>query len=211
VAWPNNGVLYVDNDTGTCQGEFAIQANYDEESACGNVYVSGTYSKSLTIASRGDIIVRPTLNARLDNSSADGDLEAVDGSDATLGLIADGYVRVGHRVNRGFGGSCSGNASSATEPFVNDVTIEAAILSVKHSFVVDNWDCGKAGTLTINGAITQKYRGIVGTFSNGNVVSGFTKNYWYDDRLKYRSPPYFLAPVDSAWDVVRMHEQVPAR
>jgi hypothetical protein len=211
VAWPNNGVLYVDNAVGTCQGEFAIQANYDEEAACGNVYVSGTYSKSLTIAARGDIILRPTLNARLDNSSSDADLRAAGGSDATLGLIADGFVRVGHRVNRTSGGACNGNASSASEPMVNDVQIDAAILSVKHSFVTDNWDCGKAGTLTIVGAITQKYRGIVCTFQNGSVITGYTKDYWYDDRLKYRSPPYFLAPVDSAWDVVRLQELVPAR
>jgi hypothetical protein len=175
------------------------------------VYVSGTYSKSLTIASSGDIIVRPTLNAILANSSTDGNITAVSGSDATMGLIADGFVRVGHRVSRQSDGDCIGNASSSAEPTVNNVTIEAAILSVKHSFVVDNWSCGKLGILKIKGAITQKYRGIVGTFKNGSVDTGFTKNYWYDDRLKYRSPPYFLAPVDSAWDVVRSHEQVPAR
>jgi hypothetical protein len=212
VAWPSNGVFYVDNDpAGTCQGEFAIQANYDEESACGNVYVSGTYSKSLTIAARGDIIVRPTLGAKLANYSTDADITAVDGSDATMGLIADGYVRVGHRVSRQSDGDCIGNLSSSAEPTVNNVTIEAAMLSVKHSFVADNWDCGKLGTLSVLGAITQKYRGVVGKFSGSTVTVGFTKNYWYDDRLKYRSPPYFLAPVDSAWDVVRSHEQVPAR
>jgi hypothetical protein len=212
VAWPNNGVLYVDNDSaGTCQGEFAVESNYDEESACGNVYVSGSYAKSLTIASRGDIIVRPTTGAKLANSSIDSDILAVDGSDATMGLIADGFVRVGHRVSRQSDGDCIGNASSPQEPTVNNVTIEAAILSVKHSFVADNWECGKLGTLTIRGAITQKYRGIVCLFDGTNVITGFKKNYWYDDRLKYRSPPYFLAPIDSAWDVVRVHEQVPAR
>jgi hypothetical protein len=211
VAWPNNGVIYVDNDAGSCTPEFAIQAKYTEDAACGNVYVSGTYAKSLTIASRGDIIIRPTLGAKLANFSDDSDITPVANSDATLGLIADGYVRVGHRVNRQSNGACIGNASSSAEPAITDVRIEAAMLSVKHSFVTDNWNCGKSGTLTVVGAITQKYRGIVCTFQNGSVITGFVKNYWYDDRLKYRSPPYFLAPVDSAWDVVRVHEQVPAR
>ena len=95
VAWPNNGVLYVDNGTTACKGEFPTEANYDEAAACGNVYVSGTYSKSLTIAAarrhhrharrstRRSPTARPTPTSR-----------PVDGSDATLGLIADDFVRV---------------------------------------------------------------------------------------------------------------------
>ena len=43
-------------------------------------------------------------------------------------------------------------------------TIDAAILAINHSFIVDNYDCGSPlGTLTVNGAIAQKYRGAVGT------------------------------------------------
>ena len=33
---------------------------------------------------------------------------------------------------------------------------------------------------------------------------------WYDDRLKYRSPPFFLDPVQAAWKINRSNEQVPA-
>jgi hypothetical protein len=213
--WPNNGVLYVDN-AGTCTPEVPTDANYDEPAACGNVYVSGTYAKSLTIAARNDIIVKPTLNAKFNNSSTDANLVAATGSDATLGLISEGFVRVAHRVKRGPNNNCDpkdgyGNYAPAGEPTVMDVRIEAAILSVKHSFFADNHDCGKLGTLTIVGAIAQRYRGTVSTFSGSTIGSGFTKNYWYDDRFRYRSPPYFLSPLDSAWDVVRVHEQVPAR
>ena len=205
VSWPNNGVLYVDND-GTCSGEFPTDANYDEAAACGNVYVSGTYSKSLTIAARNDIIIKPTIGAKLANNSTDADLKAGSGSDATLGLIADNFVRVGHRVN-----NCD-NYAAPGEPIIGNVRIEAAILSLKHSFIADNYNCGdKLGTLTIVGAISQRYRGTVSTFSGTTIVTGFAKNYWYDDRFRYRSPPYFLSPLDSAWDVVRVHEQVPAR
>ena len=59
VPWPANGVLYVKNN-GACTGEIPTDADYDEPFACGNVYVSGTYSKSLTIAAANDVIVRPT-------------------------------------------------------------------------------------------------------------------------------------------------------
>ena len=41
-------------------------------------------------------------------------------------------------------------------------------MSLLHSFIVDNYDCGRSGTLTVNGAIVQKYRGPVGTGSGGD-------------------------------------------
>jgi hypothetical protein len=50
--------------------------------------------------------------------------------------------------------------------------------------------------------ITQKFRGPVGTFQAGTPPvprSGYDKNYNYDTRLKYLSPPYFLSPTQSAW------------
>ena len=72
-----------------------------------------------------------------------------------------------------------------------------------HSFYVQNWGTGAPlGTLTINGVITQEYRGPVGTFDPGPPVvasTGYNKNYTYDTRLKYLSPPYFLSPTQSAW------------
>ena len=41
--------------------------------------------------------------------------------------------------------------------------------------------------------------------------SGYTKDYWYDDRLKYRNPPLFLDPVNAAWGILRETEQLPPR
>ena len=49
----------------------------------------------------------------------------------------------------------------------------------------------------------QKFRGPVGTGSGGTISTGFLKDYWYDDRLRYRSPPYFLNPLKSAWEVIQ--------
>ena len=42
-------------------------------------------------------------------------------------------------------------------------------------------------------------------------AAGYTKDYRYDDRLQYRSPPFFLDPVAASWHVIRSNEQVPAR
>jgi hypothetical protein len=58
----------------------------------------------------------------------------------------------------------------------------------------------------VNGAIAQKYRGVVGYVGG----TGFSKQYTYDDRLRFRTPPKFLDPVNTAWLVARQVEQVPA-
>ena len=63
---------------------------------------------------------------------------------------------------------------------------------ISHSFIVDHYDCppgNPLGTLTVNGAISQKYRGAVGPFQGTILRSGYSKNYTYDDRLRYRSRP----------------------
>ena len=92
------------------------------------------------------------------------------------------------------------------------IQIDAAILALNHSFITDNWYCGNPlGTLTINGALAQKFRGTVGTHSGGTVQSGYSKDYNYNGTLRYREPPYFVNPTETAWRVVRQNEQIPAR
>jgi hypothetical protein len=206
VGVPANGVIYVDADAtqGSCQPvQYPVATDYTEDAGCGNVYISGAYTTSLTIAAANDVIVAPTTSTgTLDWTTAD---EAIVGSNnAVLGLIANNFVRVGHKVKR----SPSPCKNFTTAMDDKDLKIDAAILSLQHSFIVDNYDCGaKLGDLKVTGAIAQRYRGAVGT-SGG---TGFFKDYWYDDRLRYRSPPFFLNPVDSAWGIVRSNEQVPAR
>ena len=81
-----------------------------------------------------------------------------------------------------------------------NLTIDAALLAIDHSFIVDHYDCGGSlGTLTVNGAISQKFRGAVGTTGG----TGYIKDYNYDDRLRYQEPPHFFDPVQSAWHVQR--------
>jgi hypothetical protein len=200
---PSNGVVYVRNG-GACTSQPPPIADYNEPTACGNLYVSGEYASSMTFGAANDIIIKPPA------SSSNGDIKRI--GDAVLGLIANNFVRVYHRVNRDSDGNCQGNYSSSSAPLMRDVEIQAAILSLRHSFIVDNYNCGSPlGTLSVTGAIAQKYRGPVGTGSGGSANTGYLKNYTYDDRLRYRSPPFFLNPVDAAWTVVRSNEQVPAR
>jgi hypothetical protein len=115
-------------------------------------------------------------------------------------------VRVRHNVTWKGGADCDNNPAGQV-----DREIDAAILTLQHSFMVDGYYCGDPlGTLTVNGVIAQKFRGPVGRGGN-SPTNGYVKNYVYDPRLQFRAPPHFLDPVESAWRVWRYTEQQPAR
>ncbi len=121
-----------------------------------------------------------------------------------LGLIANNFIRVAHPLspdNNTTSSSCGGRTNAVSQ---SNRRIDAAMLSIQHSFIVDHYNCGAPmANLTVTGAISQKFRGPVGTVSGTTPVSGYTKNYNYDDRLRYLAPPNFLDPVESAWHMQR--------
>jgi hypothetical protein len=190
--WPANGVIYVQNGTCTTTGYDSTE-NYTHDAGCGDAWVHSTsdVTTDLTIAADNDIIV-------------DGNLKHDDTTE--IGLIANNFVRLYHPVTTDSHGNCINATGSLTNP-----EIDAAILSVTHSWIVDNWACGAPlGTLTVNGAIAQKFRGPVGTHSGGTVQSGYLKNYVYDDDLRFRDPPFFLDPIQASWRILGENEQVSA-
>jgi len=195
VAWPKNGLIYVQpSKEAACTYNYEY-ANSDnaaetsEEKGCGNVYVHGTYSKSLTVAGYNDLII----DGELYPTSVEGKLGSEPSGTATLGLIASKYVRIYHPCSGGTNGG-----GSLSNPW-----IYAAILSTAHSFIVDNFNCGATlGKLHIFGAIAQNYRGAVGT-GGGGGGTGYIKDYKYDGRLATDEPPYFLQPLKAGWKVIR--------
>jgi hypothetical protein len=187
-------VIYVDNTTAGCTADYDYNQMYNNPAACGDVMVKGTVPNAVTVASRNDIIIGNDLRR---------------GTNGIIGLIANNFVRVYHPVNWS-NGSCTGDATPASG-LANPNNIDAAILALNQSFIVDNWWCGGThGNLNVTGAIAQRWRGPVGTSSNGVAQTGYVKNYVYDDRLRYTSPPQFLDPVQSAWGIMRMSEQAPS-
>lgn len=203
---PSNGVVYV--ESGACSKEYSpFNASYEVTSSnaeCGNAYVEGTYSGQLTIATYNDIII--TGNLCMESCSSELPLQG----EGVLGLVANNFVRVYHpeswRIEKVK--NSKGEVIEEKKVFeckngtgvIENPTIDAAILAISHSFIVDNYNCGsQLGTLTVNGAIAQKYRGAVGTTGN----SGYLKSYNYDSRLKYIEPPSFIAPEKTAWVIGR--------
>lgn len=65
-----------------------------------------------------------------------------------------------------------------------NMKINASIYAFNDSFSVQDYNTGNPrGQLTIFGSLMQNYRGPVGTFSGNNIVTGYYKNYIYDDKI----------------------------
>lgn len=204
VEWPKNGLIYVKGSaTRACAYEYKFwnsdnKTEEENEKSCGNVYVKGTYSKSLTVAGENDVIVNGnvTPTGLAYGSEPPGT--------AVMGLIASHYVRIWHPITgaNSLSGCGTSKNSESWEPW-----IYAAMLATAHSFVVDNYNCGvEEGHLNVYGAIAQNYRGPVGTTAG---PTGYTKNYKYDGRLAVDEPPYFLSPFKSGWKVIRQTAPTP--
>lgn len=188
-------VIYVDQVSGTCSGvgypktlEWTGGETTDYSCNRGTAFVQGTVTGQVTVASLDDIVVT-------------GDLTYTNGTNGIdmVGLLAGNYVWVYHPVT-----AAGVNLTGVTPVY----QIQAAILALRHSFLVQNWRYGvalstgsNATRLNVTGSIAQKFRGPVGTGSGGVISTGYYKNYVYDARLLTFQPPYFLQPDNSPWSV----------
>jgi hypothetical protein len=201
VPLPANGVVYVrsvpsaervtcapggDNGVGyPIAGDVTTRPDYDCNS--GDVFVSGTLRGRLTIGADHDVVIVDDL--RYAGGTGGTDL---------LGLIATEYVWVYHPVNL-----LGQNLTTA----LDDLRIDAAILALNGSFVVQNYDKGATlDGLHVTGAIAQQWRGIVGQSSSGNPIHGYSKDYVWDERLQYDSPPHAFDQLDTAFQPKRWAE-----
>jgi hypothetical protein len=149
----------------------------------------------------GDVFVQGTLKGRLTISAANyvyitGDTTYADTDGDILGLVGQKAVWVWNPI-------LDNSAKTLVLPPGNR-TIDAAILSLNDTFVVQNYDVsdpnsptknGSRGSLVIKGAIAQKFRGAVATTG----PTGYIKNYSYDKQLQTAAPPKFLAPVSTTY------------
>jgi hypothetical protein len=157
----------------------------------GDAFVQGTLSGQVTVAADNYVWITGDLTYH-DQSS---DILGLVGQNAVWVWNPDGTTKVG-----------SGNASSVTNLLTDSGrTINAAIMSVSHTFQVQNYNVGSSrGNLTVLGAIAQEFRGTV-----GQSPAGYLKNYTYDTRLRNIAPPKFLQAVSTTYGVSQMAE-VPA-
>jgi len=205
VISPIPPAVYVRAASGTCTGvgfPIASEATTSAGVVVGpgpnhnpcnaNAYVSGVLAGRTTIGAANDIVIIGDTTYRNGTTGTD-----------VLGLIADNYIWVYKPVNSS-GTNLLPTAATPTTPSMPEVhNIQAAILSVGHSFVVQSYAYGDplAGKLNVTGSISQKYRGPVGTGTAAAASHGYLKNYVYDPRLLRIPPPFFLQPRQAPWVV----------
>ncbi len=229
VAFPSNGVLAIENKSGGCHVTYTpFFPSYATDTECGDVYVKGEYTKSLTIIAENDVIINGNI------TTTGGATGGEPTGTAVLGLIADKYVRLYHPVHvpsedceseitgkckteATGGGGYSCNAEDSKESY-NSVTkelggalenpiIDAAILSTKNSWGVDNFACPDSATgnpalgeIKIWGSIAEDWRGRVTCCAAGG---DYLKDYKWDSRLENLQPPDFLPPATTSWKIER--------
>jgi hypothetical protein len=223
VAVPANGVVYVEGcqaayqrTSGSPSVTYCNGANYTPLSAAGetgtggdtvgDAIIQGNVTTPMTIGSGNNIVIDGNL-CYTDTLSSGNCTTTTPAAPSTnvLGLVATNYVEINHPVDsRGNNvSSCSpSNSPSSGSPTcdLSNPVIDAVVLSLQGSFLVNNFTSGSGlGTLNVYGTIDQDWRGPVGTYSGGSVVSGYAKNYQYDPRMVYLSPPYYLSPGTSQW------------
>ncbi len=183
----------------------------------GNAYVEGTLKGRVTLATSNSITV--TGDVVLANGLAGTDM---------LGLVAANSVEVFHpqmdtyactssctiAANWTFGAGAAptevagwphryadvdnGNAPYPTLA-TEGIQIAGSIQTLQHSFFVQSYNKGSTqGKLYVRGSIAQEWRGIVGTQSC-SPMCGYTKDYRYDKRLRFASPPYFPQWAKAQW------------
>ncbi len=214
VAYPPNGVIYVSGGEGEGHGScetyspFGPVPSYSGDTECGNAYVHGKYEESLTIAAQNDVIINESI---LTPTNPQDTADAPPTTNALLGLIANNFVRIYHplagtRVKEFTKCGSSSNLTTGEKPDLNNPIIYAAILAVKHSVIVDNFDCGapSLGHLNIYGAVAGLFsNGLTGVLNNGALESGYGYSANYDNRLQVEEPPHFLNPIQAAWYIQR--------
>jgi len=144
----------------------------------GYVEIAGIVDGQLTVGTNGNIYITGNL---LYNTSPLVNPSSTD----MLGLVSQNNIYV-----------------DADAPY--NLEIDAYIVALNTSFAVENYNVGLKGILTICGGITQESRGPVGTFNSrtNSKVSGYTKNYYYDERLVNAAPPYFPPARDENGRIV---------
>jgi titin len=193
----------------------------------GDAFVNGALSGQLTIGTANNVIIDGSLTyadcagtwttGQSGSSTPSMGLcpYSVGGTNDTLGLIANNYVEINRPI---LASSSGGNSPSVLSPCgatpaatcdpsdgTNGITVDAALLALTQSFVVNNYyDGGTEGNLTVYGSIQQYARGPVGTFNVNyqgvpSPASGYVKEYTWDPLLDFVSPPSYLVPSTPSW------------
>lgn len=211
---PPNGVIYVDGAAASGTEE----SKWDP--GTGNVFVSGELDGRLTIGAASDIYITAKDPTNFNYLLADWtggirysnqDFDPEGGmTDDMLGLVANGYVRILHyNWPSGRPSDWPLDLSPWYWPIGDvapyDITIQAAIFAVEWgAYEFEDYDKGLVkGHINLTGSVCQRYTGATGTALTGGIrLTGYLENNRHDPRMDYDSPPHFLEPLNSGWEII---------
>ncbi|MHB8190034.1 MAG: hypothetical protein ACYDHP_06385 [Ferrimicrobium sp.] len=194
---PSNGVMYVaslpSSVSSTCNTSPSSIDIAKQSVPCqeGDAFVQGTLTGQLTLGSANNI----TITGNLEYTGC-----GKAGTTDILGLIANNFIQISDKFS-----STNITPDSCYGHPMYDPTIMAALLTLNHSFAVQNfWKIPVSGTIYFYGSLAGNYADIEGVFNSatGNLTNGYLTNYSYDPRLAYLTPPYFLTPIAAAWQKI---------
>ncbi|HSW56138.1 MAG TPA: hypothetical protein VLH59_13720 [Ignavibacteriaceae bacterium] len=208
AAADDNGYKFHDQDTvylvfdrDTLRYKYSYSSNFTAlylPSAAPNGLI---YAKDCVVRLQGVVKGRYTLGCSSSSTSTgkgtvwlDDDIvyetnPQVDPNSTDLfGIVAENYVWI------------TENAANK-----NSINIQASVFSEQWGFGAYNYN-GRpvSGDINLLGGIQQNYRQPVGTFDSNGIKSGFTKQYRYDWRLAFMSPPFY--PGTGGFKIVSWYE-----
>jgi hypothetical protein len=185
VAYPPNGVIYV---AGSCSQKYSPfgpvpryagnELSAESDTTCGNVYVHGEYTKSLTIAAENDVIINGNITTPVNG-------EGTPTTNALLGLIANNFVRIYHPVVETYEGtgpelettgvqleSAGHKEVIRAEPLESGLRMEVKNTGSEYEIVITN---SKSAVLEQTGMLTEA----------GQLLTLKTKYIKYTEGTKY--------------------------
>jgi hypothetical protein len=177
----------------------------------GNLFIEGKYSTSLTVGASGTVVIT-------------GDMVADEPDTQLLGVISKGSIEVfnpivatyqsvksstGYLWAKASEGELDATWKPADHSYdkagVGTFSIHAALYAASAGFGLQNWNLPEKdlGTLYVYGSIAQRFRGIVGYYSDQatRLISGYHKHYEYNKSLAKNSPLLFSPISNASWVV----------
>ncbi len=207
---PDTGVVYVKGKvfiSGRLDGKLTVYAT-------DNIYITGKdptnfdANNAVNTGAIGDYkggIIYKDTNIPLNKNATGSNY-----SDDMLGLISEKNIIVATKTWPSSNAQGYRTYSSYYYVTVKDMIIYGALMTTGGQFTVEDYDkVPVSGKLSVYGSkIQNSSRGPVGTYNKSGSVSGYSKQDKFDYRLKTISPPHFVTPANSGWEV-RSWEEIP--
>lgn len=197
---PPNGVIYVNGFE---------NAQWDRRT--GDLYVSGRLKGELTIASANDIYItgyNPTNFDRDNLGPSTGGITYTDNGKDILGLIANRNIEILSNgwPSRNGPSNLDNRHTNRANPAINNIKLYGAFFalngSFKYNYDYNNPTTGRdKGTAELFGSLVQKTRAAWRSGSNG-----YNRNFTHDSKMQYKTPPFFLEPTNSGWEIKEWRE-----